>query len=98
MFRLTSLCSLPPLSCRAQDDLESQMKSIIDAYAIAAENAADPVNSEQAFYQGAIPGMLREPRSAFGLLRPGPVRAAQANGDRPPKRASAAWSPFCPGA
>ena len=56
------------------------MKSVIDAYALAEQNAADPVSSEQAFYQGAIPGLLRAPRSALHLFRPGPVRAAQENG------------------
>ena len=46
---------------------ESQMKSVIDAFAIVEQNAADPVSSEQAFYQGAIPGLLRklDPHSVF---------------------------------
>ncbi len=43
------------------------MKRLLDAYAIAEQNAADPVSSEQAFYQGAIPGLLRrlDPHSIF---------------------------------
>jgi carboxyl-terminal processing protease len=51
----------------AADDLESHMKRLLDAYAIAEENAADPVASEQAFYIGAIPGLLRQldPHSVF---------------------------------
>ena len=51
----------------AADDLPQQMKRVIDAFAIAMENAADPVSSEQAFYQGAIPGLLRklDPHSVF---------------------------------
>ncbi|MBZ5577560.1 MAG: PDZ domain-containing protein [Acidobacteriia bacterium] len=51
----------------AADDLDSQMKSVIDAYAALEQNAADPVSSEQAFYQGAIPGLLRklDPHSIF---------------------------------
>ena len=43
------------------------MKSVLGAYAILERNAADPVSSEQAFYQGAIPGLLRrlDPHSIF---------------------------------
>ena len=43
------------------------MKSVIDAFSIVEQNAADPVSSEQAFYQGAIPGLLRklDPHSVF---------------------------------
>src|ERR1035438_1140107 len=67
MPRLTIalLCSATLLG--AQDDLDKQLRGIIDAYAIAAENAADPVNSEQALYAGAIPAMLRklDPHSVF---------------------------------
>ena len=39
----------------------------MDAYSILESMSADPVNSEQAFYQGAIPGMLRklDPHSVF---------------------------------
>src|SRR5215813_3660847 len=51
----------------AQDDLPSQMKSMIQAYAILEQNAADPISSEQALFQGAIPGLLRklDPHSVF---------------------------------
>ena len=67
MFRLavTLLCAAATLS--GADDLDSQLKAFIGAYAILAENAADPVSSEQAFYQGAIPGLLRklDPHSVF---------------------------------
>jgi carboxyl-terminal processing protease len=54
-------------SAFAADDLASQMKSVIQAYSIVEQNAADPVASEQAFYQGAIPGLLRtlDPHSVF---------------------------------
>ena len=40
---------------------------MVDAYSIIDSYAADPVNSEQAFYQGAIPGLLRrlDPHSVF---------------------------------
>lgn len=56
------------LSSLASDDgLESSVRSITEAYAILEDNAADPVSPEQAFFQGAIPGMLRrlDPHSVF---------------------------------
>jgi carboxyl-terminal processing protease len=62
---LTALfCALP---LAAADDLERQMKSVVDAFAILERNAADPVTADQAFYQGAIPGLLRklDPHSVF---------------------------------
>ncbi|MDQ6705983.1 MAG: S41 family peptidase [Acidobacteriota bacterium] len=45
----------------------TEIKRLIDAYLILDRNAADPVSSEQAFYQGAIPGLLRhlDPHSVF---------------------------------
>jgi len=51
----------------ADDEIDSQIKSVTSAFAILEENAADPVTSEQAFYQGAIPGLLRrlDPHSVF---------------------------------
>ncbi len=51
----------------AADDLETQVKRITSVYALVEQNAADPVSPEQAFYQGAIPGMLRrlDPHSVF---------------------------------
>src|SRR6204780_5432772 len=54
-------------SLYAADDMESSVKSITEAYAIAEDNAADPVSPGQAFFQGAIPGMLRrlDPHSVF---------------------------------
>jgi len=68
MVRLTAavFCAAATLLA-ADDDLDSQMKSVIGAYAIVQQNAADPVTSEQAFYQGAIPGLLRrlDPHSVF---------------------------------
>ena len=67
MLRLTLafLCSATLLG--AQDDLDRQLRDVIGAYSIAAENAADPVDSEQAMYAGAIPAMLRklDPHSVF---------------------------------
>ena len=55
------------LTARAADDLESVMKRFIDAYAAVEQNSADPASSDQLFYQGAIPGLLRrlDPHSVF---------------------------------
>lgn len=49
------------------DDIEDQVKRFTEALAIVQQNAADPVSSDQAFYQGAIPGLLRrlDPHSVF---------------------------------
>src|SRR5579859_1508794 len=49
------------------DDLDSQVKRLVNAYALVERNAADPISSEQVFYQGIIPGMLRrlDPHSVF---------------------------------
>ncbi len=49
------------------DELEGGMKSVASAYALIEKNFADPVSSEKAFYQGAIPGMLHtlDPHSNF---------------------------------
>src|SRR5512138_1779730 len=54
-------------SLSAADDIDRQVKSLIQAYSIVEQNAADPVSSEQAFYQGAIPGLLKtlDPHSVF---------------------------------
>ena len=49
------------------DDLGKDMKSVAAAFAVVEKNFADPVSSEKAFYQGAIPGMLHtlDPHSNF---------------------------------
>ncbi len=61
------LCSLTASGLLAADDLASQMKSVLDAYSAAEQNAADPVSMEPVFYQGAIPALLRtlDPHSIF---------------------------------
>jgi carboxyl-terminal processing protease len=45
----------------------AEMKRFIEAYRILSERAADPVDIDRAFYQGAIPGLLRhlDPHSVF---------------------------------
>ena len=67
MLRFVLCAALAAASVRAADDIDAQMKSIIQAFSILEQNAADPVSSEQAFYQGAIPGLLRhlDPHSVF---------------------------------
>src|SRR5437016_1650407 len=61
------LCSV----LRAQDDpagaLERELKKVVDVFATVDREAAEPVAADQAFYQGAIPGMLRalDPHSIF---------------------------------
>src|SRR5450432_1378050 len=49
------------------DDLDKDMKSVLSAFALVEKNFADPVQSEKAFYQGVIPGMLHtlDPHSSF---------------------------------
>ncbi len=49
------------------DDLDKDIRAVASAYALIEKNFADPVSSEHAFYQGAIPGMLHtlDPHSSF---------------------------------
>ncbi len=67
MFRFAAALLCAAATLGAADEIDAQLKSVIEAYAIVAQNAADPVSSEQAFYQGAIPGLLRklDPHSVF---------------------------------
>ena len=56
---------------RAADDpaaaLAEELKKVVDVFATVEQEAADPVSADQAFYQGAIPAMLRtlDPHSIF---------------------------------
>ena len=67
MLRTAALLIAASLTLAAADDLDTQMKRVLGAYSAIEQNAADPVGSEQAFYQGAIPGLLRtlDPHSVF---------------------------------
>jgi carboxyl-terminal processing protease len=62
---------LLPVVLRADDDpaagLADDLKKLVDVYLLVDQQAADPVSPDQAFYQGAIPGMLRtlDPHSIF---------------------------------
>src|SRR5215469_357225 len=51
----------------ATEEIESALKRFSQLLAIVQEQAADPVNTSQAVYQGAIPSMLRrlDPHSVF---------------------------------
>ena len=52
----------------AKDEpLDEQLKKLVDVYAAVEAEAADPVSTQRAFYEGAIPGMLRrlDPHSVF---------------------------------
>jgi len=66
MFRI-SVVLLCAATLHAADDLDAQLKAILNVYAIMERNAAEPISSEQAFFQGAIPGLLRklDPHSIF---------------------------------
>ena len=57
------LFAAPP----STEDLENALKRFTDVVSIVETQAADPVNSQQAIYEGAIPGMLRtlDPHSIF---------------------------------
>ncbi len=60
----------PSIRARAatpQDDLDKSFKALTSALSLLEQNYADPISSEKAIYQGAIPGMLRtlDPHSNF---------------------------------
>ncbi len=57
----------PSVSAASETELNHELKRLIDVYALVESRAADPVSLDQAFYQGAIPGLLRrlDPHSVF---------------------------------
>src|SRR5665213_570349 len=59
---VAALAADPPADRDARE-----MKRFIEAYQILQQNAADPTDIDKAFYQGAIPGLLRhlDPHSVF---------------------------------
>src|ERR1022692_295602 len=72
----------PTIRARAatpQDDLDKSFKSLTTVLSLLEQNYADPISSEKAIYQGAIPGMLRtlDPHSNF--LDPEEYRQLQQN-------------------
>jgi len=65
ILRLTA--ALLVASVILADDLETEVKRFVDVFAVLEREAADPVPPEKAFYEGAIPGLLRrlDPHSVF---------------------------------
>jgi carboxyl-terminal processing protease len=63
LLPLIFLFATPP----STDDLENTLKRFTELLSIVETQAADPVNTQQSIYQGAIPGMLRalDPHSIF---------------------------------
>ena len=66
LFLASLLCWLP-ISASAEDDLQLEVKRFLDVYRLVEQNLADAIDPEQAFYQGALPAMVRtlDPHSAF---------------------------------
>jgi len=66
VFALLLLLAAPPQDDPA-DQLARDLKKLVDIFNIADREAADPVAADAAFYQGAIPGMLKtlDPHSIF---------------------------------
>src|SRR5260221_8746021 len=64
-----AFCSLPGVMAPAtgESDIENGIKVFTKVYNAVEENFADPLNTDKAFYKGAIPGMLRtvDPHSNF---------------------------------
>jgi carboxyl-terminal processing protease len=50
-----------------QEDLSKDVKRLVDAYSVLENYAADPIDPEKVFNQGALPGLLRrlDPHSVF---------------------------------
>src|SRR6266550_3013494 len=67
MFRFTAALLLLLFPALCADDVETQVRRFVDAYAAIEREAADPVEPDKAFYEGAIPGLLRrlDPHSVF---------------------------------
>ena len=65
-FAFLLFFAAPPQDDPAEQ-LARDLKKLIDVFSIADREAADPVVPDQAFYQGAIPGMLKtlDPHSIF---------------------------------
>ncbi|HSP68304.1 MAG TPA: hypothetical protein VLN48_11290 [Bryobacteraceae bacterium] len=69
MKRFASICVCSRLLLAADDvsQMERELKKLVGVYAAVESESADPVPAATAFYQGAIPGMLRtlDPHSVF---------------------------------
>ncbi len=66
LFLAFLLCWFPIIAS-AEDDLQLEVRRFLDVYRVVEQNLADPIDPERAFYQGAIPSMVRtlDPHSAF---------------------------------
>jgi carboxyl-terminal processing protease len=66
IFAFLLFFAAPPQDDPA-DQLARDLKKLVDVFTIADRESADPVIPDQAFYQGAIPGMLKalDPHSIF---------------------------------
>jgi carboxyl-terminal processing protease len=62
-----AICTVAAAAADKPSELPAEVKRLVDVFSIVEGYAADPVNPEQAFYQGAIPGLLRklDPHSVF---------------------------------
>lgn len=56
-----------PLAALDSDGLESDLRRFLDVYSVVEANYADPIDPEEVFYQGVLPGMMQtlDPHSAF---------------------------------
>jgi carboxyl-terminal processing protease len=64
---LLASLALPASAADPTPEDARAMKRFVDALVIMQENAADPIDIDQAFYGGAVPGLLRhlDPHSSF---------------------------------
>ncbi len=93
---LLSVLALPAFAADSAADDAATMKRFIDALVIMKDNNADPVDMDQAFYGGAVPGLLRhlDPHSSFF----DPSQFEQLNQmQRSTSKVSARWCPFFAG-
>jgi carboxyl-terminal processing protease len=62
-----ALLLAPVFGSTPEDDLDHSIKALTSALSLVNQNFADPVSTEKAIYQGAVPGMLRtlDPHSSF---------------------------------
>jgi carboxyl-terminal processing protease len=67
LFAATGLPQSPAPTPEDEAELVRLLRHFVSAYQAVEENYADPVSPEQAFYGGALPGLLRtlDPFSAF---------------------------------
>jgi carboxyl-terminal processing protease len=64
---LFTVLAIPAFASDPNDEDSRAMRRFVDALVIMKDNGADPIDLDQAFYGGAVPGMLRhlDPHSSF---------------------------------